>query len=334
MEDKTKIPLTAAEMSTLWMQYLNDSLAECVSKYFVQTVEDPEIKPIVDKLLHTSGSHLDTIKQIFEKDQFPVPVGFSDEDVNPKAPRLFSDIFITRYYRQMSILAMASSSAALGLVTRPDIVEFHKKVLEESVMVQDLLRGVMLKQGTYIKPPYISVPEKVDFVEKQSFLTGFFGDKRVVTAPEITHLYVNIQTNSIGKALMVGFAQTVKDSEVKDYLVRGAKIAQKHVDTFSHFLQKDNLSAPMTWDSAITSSTEAVFSEKLIMFHVSGMVAAGIGNYGMAMAASPRRDLGVKYASLLPEITAYAEDGAKLMVKNGWLEEPPQADDRKKLIGK
>ena len=62
------------------------------------------------------------------------------------------------------------------------------------------------------------------------------------------------------------------------------------------------------------------------------MIAAGVGNYGMAMAASPRRDLGMRYASLIPEISLYAEDGANIMINHGWLEEPPQADDRDQLI--
>ncbi|MEY2191933.1 DUF3231 family protein [Neobacillus sp. BF23-41] len=42
MEDKIKIRLTAAEMSTLWSQYLSDTLAVCVSSYFIEKVEDEE----------------------------------------------------------------------------------------------------------------------------------------------------------------------------------------------------------------------------------------------------------------------------------------------------
>lgn len=34
MEDKTNIRLTAAEMSSLWTQYINDTLADCVNTYF------------------------------------------------------------------------------------------------------------------------------------------------------------------------------------------------------------------------------------------------------------------------------------------------------------
>ena len=36
--------------------------------------------------------------------------------------------------------------------------------------------------------------------------------------------------------------------------------------------------------------------------------------------------------SMIPEIALYAEDGANIMIKHGWMEEPPQADNRDKLI--
>lgn len=130
---------------------------------------------------------------------------------------------------------------------------------------------------------------------------------------------------------MMGFAQTAKNEEVKQFLLRGGKIAQKHMEVFGSFLLKEDIPAPMSWDSAVSDSTANVFSDKLIMFHVSAMIAAGIGNYGMAIAASPRRDVGLKYASLIPEISFYAEDGANIMIKHGWMEEPPQADDHEAL---
>jgi hypothetical protein len=35
--------------------------------------------------------------------------------------------------------------------------------------------------------------------------------------------------------------------------------------------------------------------------------------------------------TMLPEIALYAEDGANIMIKHGWLEEPPQMQDRNQL---
>lgn len=90
----------------------------------------------------------------------------------------------------------------------------------------------------------------------------------------------------------------------------------------------------MSWDSTVLNTTESVFFNKLMMYNVAAMIAAGIGNFGMALASSPRRDLGENYASLIPEVSLYAEDGANLMIKHGWMEEPPQADNHDKLIQK
>ncbi|MBZ5752115.1 DUF3231 family protein [Metabacillus rhizolycopersici] len=331
MEDKTNIQLTAAEMSSLWTQYINDTLAVCVNKYFLEKVEDTEVRPVIEWTLNTAENNISIMRDIFTKGKFPIPIGFTDQDVNLQAPRLFSDTFVLMYLRQMSILAMSANGSALGLVTRPDVVNFHKKVLNAAVELQDKTRELMLKQGTYVRPPYISTPDEVDFVEKQHFLAGFFGKKRSLTSVEVTHLFLNIQKNYIGKALITGFAQTTNNKEVKQYLLRGKQLSQKYVDIFSNVLIKEDLPAPLSWDSFVSDSTTNVFSDKLIMFHISAMIVAGIGNFGMAMAASPRRDLGVKYASLIPEISLYAEDGANIMIKHGWMEEPPLADDREDL---
>ncbi|MBU8906819.1 DUF3231 family protein [Desertibacillus haloalkaliphilus] len=332
MDDKTKIQLTSTEMSGLWSQYLNDTLATCVNTYFLEKVDDPETRSIIEFTLGVAKNNLSIMEGIFKKEGFPIPIGFTENDVNPSAPRLFSDAFMLMYLRHMSILAMAASSAAIAVVTRPDVVDFHKRVLNKSVKLQDLTRDLMLQQGTYQKPPLISVPDEVDFVEKQQFLAGFFGKKRSLTAVEITHLFLNAQTNMVGKVLMTGFAQSAERDDVKQFLIRGKQLAQKHIDIFSEILQKDDLPVAMSWDSSVTNSTTKVFSDKLIMFHTSAMIAAGIGNYGVALAASPRRDLGLKYASMIPEISLYAEDGANIMIKHKWMEEPPQADDRDQLI--
>lgn len=328
MEDKSNIRLTAAEMSSLWTQFINDTLAVCVNTYFLDKVEDHEVRPIIEGTLNTAKNNLSILSAIFIKEKFPIPIGFTDQDVHPQAPRLFSDTFVLMYLRQMSILAIAASSAALGLATRTDVVNLHKRVLNEGIELQDKTRELMLKQGTYVRPPYISTPDKVDFVEKQQFLAGFFGKRRAITSVEATHLFLNVQTNAVGKALITGFAQTAKTDDVKQYLLRGKKLSQKYIDLFTNLLIKEDLPAPMSWDSAVTDSTISVFSDKLIMFHITAMIAAGIGNFGMALAASPRRDIGLKYASLIPEISLYAEDGANIMIKHGWMEEPPQADDR------
>lgn len=331
MEDKNKIPLTSAEMSSLWMQYNNESLVHCMTKYFYETAEDPEVKEIIQIPIGNSKKRMSMIEEIFNKVDFPIPKGFTDVDVNLKAPRLFSDIYILRYLNHMSIVSMTASAAALSLVTRPDVVEFHKTTLNDVVQFRDKNRTLMLEQGIFVKPPSIPVPDGVDFVEKQSFLRGFFGKRRTLSSMEITHLYFNIQTNDVGKKLMTAFAQTTDNKELKDYFIRGKDMATKHIAIFEEYLKKEDIPVPMDSDIAVSSSTSRVFSDKLMLHHVSEMVAAGIGNYATAMSLSLRRDIAAKYASFIPEVSLYAEDGTNLMIKYGWMEEPPLASDRDDL---
>ena len=115
MEDKTNIHLTAAEMSGLWTQYINDTIAVCVNSYFLEKVEDEEVRPIIEWTLDTAKENVSIMQELFQKENFPIPIGFTEQDVNPKAPRLFTDTFFLMYLRQMSIFAMTASSAALGV---------------------------------------------------------------------------------------------------------------------------------------------------------------------------------------------------------------------------
>jgi hypothetical protein len=116
--------------------------------------------------------------------------------------------------------------------------------------------------------------------------------------------------------------------QVRDYMLRGKEIAQKHVEVFGSILREDEIPSPMTWDSAVTLSKEAPFSDKLIMFHVTALIGGGIGYYAAAIGTSMRRDLATHLVRLTAEIGQYAEDGANLMIQNSWLEQPPTAPDR------
>ncbi|WML47181.1 DUF3231 family protein [Neobacillus sp. PS3-34] len=186
MDDKTKILLTSAEMATLWVQYMNDTAANCVLSYFIEKADDSEVKSIIEFAHDSSKKNIVNLQEIFKKEGFPIPIGFTKSDVNISAARLFSDSYVLMYLRNMSVLGMAASGIALGLVTRDDIAAFQKQVLKSAVILQDLAKGLMLKQGTYIRPPFISTPDKAVYIEGQHFLAGFLGEIRPLTAIEIT----------------------------------------------------------------------------------------------------------------------------------------------------
>ncbi|WP_052401017.1 DUF3231 family protein [Oceanobacillus jeddahense] len=169
-------------------------------------------------------------------------------------------------------------------------------------------------------------------MKKQNFLKGWLGDRRPLLAQEITTLYSDIERNALGAAILTGFSQVAKSKEVRSYLLRGINIAKKHVNIFSELLQGSDVSVPMGSDSLVTDSAEvSPFSDKLMMLHTTGMTTLGIGFYGFSMSTQTRKDIGANYIRLVGETLLYAEDGANILIDNGWLEEPPRMVDREEL---
>jgi hypothetical protein len=68
-----------------------------------------------------------------------------------------------------------------------------------------------------------------------------------------------------------------------------------------------------------------------MMFHMSLISSAGIGNYAAAGAASQRSDLMANYERLSLEVARLAKSGADIMIKHKWLEQPPGVKDREQL---
>lgn len=71
-----------------------------------------------------------------------------------------------------------------------------------------------------------------------------------------------------------------------------------------------------------------------MMFYTTSLISLSVVYYGFSVAFSPRIDIGILYNRVILEIQKYAEDGANIMIKNRWMEQPPMAPDRKELAKK
>ncbi|TXC92887.1 DUF3231 family protein [Metabacillus litoralis] len=328
------IKLSTSEIAHLWGTYINDSMANCVLQYYLKNVDSQDIKGLLQFALEISQNHLLFLTDLFEKNKFPIPVGFHKQDVNKDASRLFSDEFYLYYLKNMAFIGGNGYSLALGNSARKDIRNFFIKAIQSSSQLYDKTADVLLEKGLYVRPAQINIPNKVDFITKNSFLTGWFGERRPLTSVEIMNLSFNIERNALGRSLLTGFQQVAQDKDVKEFLSKGIKIASKHVEIFGSILSESSLPAPMAWNTHATESTDYTFSDKLIMFHSAALTAASTSHYGTSIGTSPRRDIGLHYSRLIMEILKYGEDGTNIMIKNGWLEQPPTATDRDALKNK
>ncbi|WP_433956839.1 DUF3231 family protein [Cytobacillus horneckiae] len=331
---ESRIDLTSSEIASLWTSYNNNSMSIQILSYLLSTVEDADIKTMIEIGHSISDHHLEQIEAILQAEKIPVPTGFSASDVNLNAPRLYTDHFMLNYVNHMSKAGMLGYSGFLSLSAREDIRKFFKDTLIKTSELFDESAALLLQKGLYVRAPFIDYPKQKDFVDSKSYFKGLnpFSNKRPLNAVEISHLHLNFQNNIVGIKLATSFAQSSPRKEVQKLLLRGKEISEKHVKVFSDTLIKNNIQSPVNADSSITNSTAQVFSDKLVMFHMGMLTAAGTGNYATAAAASQRNDLILNYERLSLEIAQYAKDIANLMIDNEWLEQPPGTMDKEQLI--
>lgn len=323
--------LTASEIGDLFANYLGDSLFACVFEHHLQVVEDDEIKDFILFTLDTAKNHLNMIKDIYTQENIPIPVGFGEQDVRKDAPRLFSDMYMVFYITEMSRAGLMTYASALSTSSRHDILDYFDMCIQDTITIYKKGIYLLLSKGMDITAPSIPYPKKVDFVENQSFISLIAGKTRPVTAMEIKHLQININTNTVGKAMMTAFSQVASSDQLRKYFKEGESLAERQIKQLGELLMSENLPSPKLMDAHITDSTTSPFSDKLLMYHTTLSNAIGIQNYGTAVSKIMRHDIHAQFATLTAGIAKYANEGMNMMINKGWLEEPPTAADREKL---
>lgn len=333
MMNERKIYLTSSEISSLWTAYMNDSMSKCVLGFMLKDIKDEEMKIAIQSAYDISASHLEQLTTIFQRENYAIPKGFTEQDVNMNAPWLLTDTFCLTYVNHMARVGMISYAGFVAMSFREDICNYFSQCLNETNQLYNQSLRIASSKGLNARAPYIEVPKETDFVDNKKYMSGLnpFSEKRPLNAVEISYLYMNIMTNVMGVKLCLAFAQTSPSKEVQDFMLRGKNISQKHIKIFVDILLKDDIEAPHVPDTSVSDSTTKTFSDKLMMFHMSLISAAGIGNYATASAASQRNDLAINYQRLSLEVARLAKSGADIMIKNNWLEQPPGIKDREKL---
>lgn len=323
--------MTSSELANLWTQYQNDSASSYMLRYFMKTVQDKDIKKVLQFALKLSEIHIEKIQEFLTKESYPIPQGFTEEDVMLEAPALFSDTYLLVYIHIMSIHGMTRYSFATGCAIREDQRKYFEQVLSGSVELYQLATKVLLQKGVISKPPTFNNQQKVAFVKKQDFLKGWFGKHRPISAIEVSGTYLNLQKLMSKIVLELGFGQVARSKDVRKYMDRAMTICQSHFKILSSTLEEDHLHIPRTFETEVTDSTIPPFSDKLMMFLITSLLSSAMGYYGEAMAMCFRKDLAATYARLIAEIGLLAEDGINLLIKNEWMEQPPLATNHEDL---
>jgi hypothetical protein len=316
--------LTSSEIGKLWATYMGNSMSEKVLRYFLHHVEDQEIRDVVEFSLNLCQDFMKRIEAIYKTVSHPIPIGFTKDDVNVKAPRLFKDEFYVHYLRNAIRAGISVYGIAVHLVTRQDVRDFFIYTVDECMKLVSRLNDLLIKMGVRLSPE-IPIPDRIDFVEKKSYFRGFFGEVRPLHALEIAHLYDNIASHSVGHAFLYAFSQVVQSEKVRQLFKKGGEITTKAIETYTHYMNECHLQSPPLLDHLVIPIDVSPFSDKLMLFHEIDHFTIRLRDFGNAIAVNGRHDVAASYFKVFMTLGLFVQEAGNIFVENGWMEQMPQA---------
>lgn len=320
--------LTSTEVSNIWAAYMSNSMEQRFFQYFVEKIESDETRKVVDKMLNHCQNSIKEVKDIFIKENLTIPVGFTDEDVNISAPRVFSDAFVLFFCLDRTLLAMSTYPGAFSDCTRKDVRNYFQRSLEFNIMIQNEIVELMLSKGIYLRPPQVAIENIVDFVDEKKYLGGLFGGSRPINTAEIANLSRIIHRAQFSKMIFVAFSRMASSRELGIHFNKGRDEIQKVLDSLQEVLEKENILISASSDFKILDTGISPFSDKLMLFFVN--TCLGVFCFTMvsqATTSSFRSDIVSKTSKIMSDMKQYYGDGLKFMIKEGWLEKSPQSID-------
>src|SRR5699024_11376687 len=82
------IKLTSSEVGALCQEFLFGTSTDIINQYMFSIIEDKKIKPLFEEAIKNFAKQKKQITAFLEKDGFPVPIGFTEADLNKDAKRL------------------------------------------------------------------------------------------------------------------------------------------------------------------------------------------------------------------------------------------------------
>jgi len=329
-----KLPLSATELATIWMAYQEKTLLLQLLTHWLEKAEDAQAKAILQQTYANLLAHLQVLKETFQAEEAVLPVGFDESDIVLGVPRLFDAPFDLMWLRTKAKVEIGLYGLHSSMSYREDIRHLHIGFTRQAQDIYNQTTEYLLQANILVRPPYIAMPKQVEFVKEKNYMSGlnWFTDSRPLNAIEIAHIHQAIETNIFGVQMMTGFAQAAAHQDVREYFEEGAELAQRIVTTLSEVLTDSDIQSPASWVGKATVSTVSPFSDKLMMYATSLLTTFGLGSSAIGSAFSLRSDLPTKMALLGKDIMSFAKKGGKIMVSYGWMEEPPQSENRKALV--
>ena len=333
MTTEAKIQLTSTDLGTLWMAYQSTCSTLIIFKVLMDKTINKKAQNILTTYIADVQIVKDKILNLYNNEKVAIPIGFDEKHIVKEDAPLFDDIFNIMFLRQIMKINFGHSALFAAMSYMNEVKEIIRLNYDIADKYYTLTTNFLSEKGVLSKPPYVSMPKKVELVEDKNYMSGFnlFSEKRALNTVEVGYITEAIQSNIVGMQMMTAFAQAGKEVEVKKHFIEGKELSKKIITDLSDLLLQSDIQPPSTWAGKATNSTIPPFTDKLMMFITSLLSSAGIGYTAMGTSFSMRSDLHLKFAAIAKGIFDFSVAGGKIMIKHRWMEEPPQMEDRNQL---
>jgi hypothetical protein len=229
------------------------------------TVKDSEVRSLFEFAMGISETHVKKIKEFLKIENFPVPNGFTEKDVNLEAPPLFVDTFWLYYLHTMTHNGLTGYSLSFGNSIRQDMLDYYYQCNIDAMEVYKKCIGILLSKGLYEKAPYFSTPQNVEYIKNVGYALDVIGKKRPLNAAEAGNVFFNLTKTRLAKAVILGFNQVAKNKDIRKFFEKSVNIVNKNYGIFASLLSAEYLHIPKLLDQEVTNSTIPPFSDKLMI---------------------------------------------------------------------
>ncbi|WP_112180267.1 MULTISPECIES: DUF3231 family protein [Paraliobacillus] len=331
-----KSAITSSELGVLWLTYQEKTMILRMLEYFIEKADDEKAKDIMNNLYEEIDKYVGILTETLRNEGAVIPIGYTAQDVNKEVPKLYDNGFDIMFVRLLQEISMGLHSLNITMSYREDIVLILIDLTAITQKYYNLCTQYLLEKGLLVKSPHVTMPKSVEFVKDKHYLSGFLvnpnSGKRSLNTVEVAQIHHSIEANITGLQMITGFAQCANNVEVKNYFNDGAELAKSMVKELSEVLLQSGVQSPQTAGGNATRSRIAPFSDKLMMYCTSLFCSFSMGSGSIGTAFSLRNDLPAKMTIFMKDIFEYAHKGGKIMIKNGWMEEPPQMEERNQLL--
>lgn len=331
-----KNPISSSEVGTLWQTYQEKTMIMRFLEYFMQKADDLESRNLLGGLWQELNFFVKEMEITFDEQGIVKPVGFTSEDVNLEAPKLYENGFDIMFIRVIKQVSMGLYTLNMNMAYDNKVMSIYEGLTAVTQKIYKLTTKYLLEKGHLSLPPKVTMPKTIEFIQSKKYMEGMklFGDKRVLNDLEIGIVHHNLESNIIGMKLITGFAQCAQNKEAKQYFLQGKELAKKQIKMMEKILQDSDIMPVEPPGGTVTTSTVPPFSDKMMMHCIYILNGFGLVGAGSGAFFSLRNDISMKTLLLAKDVFFYAQEGVEIKIKNGWFEEPPQMEDRAAIIKK